>query len=137
MSSNPLCKKIYVKDVISDMKELLFVYNADSTTIARFTDLFIKLFAPKKYSCNLCLVTYGMLRMKRAWKVFVDQLPYDVRFLHRDEFRDRYGDDSDLPAAFIVGNDEPVPFITARELNGVPSVGELIELVKQRMSHEE
>jgi len=60
------------KDVIRKMKELLFVYNADSTAIAQFTDLFIKLFTPKKYSCNLCLVTYGMLRMKRAWKVFID-----------------------------------------------------------------
>jgi hypothetical protein len=119
------------------MKELLFVYNADSSPIAQFTDLFIKLFAPKKYSCNLCLVTYGMLRMKRTWKVFVDQLPHDVRFLHRGEFRDRYGDDSDLPAAFIVGNDELVPFITAREINGVRSVGELIELVKQKLSYED
>ncbi len=125
------------KDVVSNMKELLFVYNADSSPIAQFTDLFIKLFAPKKYSCNLCLVTYGMLRMKRTWKVFVDQLPHDVRFLHRGEFRDRYGDDSDLPAAFIVGNDELVPFITAREINGVRSVGELIELVKQKLSYED
>ena len=125
------------KDVVSNMKELLFVYNADSSPNAQFTDLFIKLFAPKKYSCNLCLVTYGMLRMKRTWKVFVDQLPHDVRFLHRGEFRDRYGDDSDLPAAFIVGNDELVPFITAREINGVRSVGELIELVKQKLSYED
>ncbi len=125
------------KDVVSNMKELLFVYNADSSPIAQFTDLFIKLFAPKKYSCNLCLVTYGMLRMKRTWKVFVDQLPHDVRFLHRGEFRDRYGDDSDLPAAFIVGNDELVPFITAREIDGVRSVGELIELVKQKLSYED
>jgi len=125
------------KDVVSNMKELLFVYNADSTPSAQFKDLFIKLFAPKKYSCNLCLVTYGMLRMKRAWKVFVDQLLYDVRFLHRDEFRDRYGDDSDLPVAFIVENGELVPFITAREINGVRSMGELIELVKQKLSHED
>ncbi len=125
------------KDVVSNMKELLFVYNADSSPIAQFTDLFIKLFAPKKYSCNLCLVTYGILRMKRTWKVFVDQLPHDVRFLHRGEFRDRYGDDSDLPAAFIVGNDELVPFITAREIDGVRSVGELIELVKQKLSYED
>lgn len=124
-------------DVLSNMKELLFVYNADSTPIAQFKDLFIKLFAPKKYSCNLCLVTYGMLRMKRAWKLFIDHLPHDVRFLHRDEFRDRYGDDSELPAAFIVANGGLVPCITAREINGVPSVGELIELVKQRLSHEE
>ena len=119
------------------MKELLFVYNANSTPIAQLTDLFVKLFAPKKYSCNLCLLTYGMLRMKRTWKVFVDQLPRDVRFLHRDEFRDRYGDDSDLPAAFIVENGELVPFITAREINGVRSVGELIELVKRNLSHED
>jgi hypothetical protein len=120
------------KDVMSNMKELLFVYNADSTPIAKFTDLLIKLFAPKKYSCNLCLVTYGMLHMKRAWKVFIDQLLYDVRFLHRDEFRDRYSGDFELPAAFMVENGVLVPFITAREMNEVGSVGELIELVKQK-----
>jgi hypothetical protein len=125
------------KDVVGNMKELLFVYKADSTPLAQFTDLLIKLFAPKKYSCNLCLITYGMLRMKRAWKVFVDQLPHNVRFLHRDEFRDRHGENSDLPAAFIVENGELVPLITAREINGVRLVSELIDLVKQRLSHED
>ena len=124
-------------DVLSNMKELLFVYNADSTPFAQFKDLFIKLIVPRKYSCNLCLVTYGMLRMKRAWKLFIDQLPQDVRFLHRDDFRDRYGDDSELPAAFVVENGGLVPIITAREINDVSSVGELIGLVKQRLSHEE
>ena len=119
------------------MKELLFVYNADSRPIAQFKDLIIKLFARKKYSCNLCLLTCGMLSMKRAWKVFVDQLPHDVRFLDRDEFRDRYGDDSDLPAAFMVGNGERVSFITAREINGTRSVEKLIELVKQKSSCED
>jgi hypothetical protein len=92
------------------MKELIFVYNADSTAIVQVTDLVIKLLAPKRYSCNLCLVTYGVVRMKRAWKAFIEQLPHTIRFLHRDEFRARYGNNSELPAAFVVKDGGPVPF---------------------------
>jgi hypothetical protein len=118
------------------MKELLFVYNADSSAIAQVSDLFVKLFAPKNYACNLCMLTYGIVRMKKAWKVFIETLPQDVNFLHRDEFRDRYGDDSGLPAAFVVENGKLVPFLTDQEINGVGSLDELIGLVKRMLGDE-
>jgi hypothetical protein len=119
------------------MSELLFVYNADSTVLAQIKDLLIKLFAPNKYACNLCMLTYGVVRMKKTWRVFIEGLPYNVRFLHRDEFRDRYGDDSGLPAAFTVENGKPMPFLTARQINGVHSLDGLIGLLKRKLADEE
>ena len=137
MSSNPARKKVVADPIIDTMNELLFVYNADSAVLVQVKDFLVKIFVPKKYACNLCMITYGSVRMKRPWKVFIEGLPYSVRFLHRDEVRDRYVDESPLPAVFIVESGKPVPLLSAREINGVHSLDELIGLLKQRLADEE
>ena len=118
------------------MKELIFVYNADSTVAALVKDILVKIFTPQKYACNLCMITYGLVRMKRAWKVFIEGLPNDVRFLHRDEFRDRYGDGPRFPAAFAVEKGKPELFLSAGEIDAVDSLDELIGLVKGKLTDE-
>jgi len=38
---------------------------ADSTSIVKYRDMFVKIPTPKKYPCNLCKVTHGILRIKK------------------------------------------------------------------------
>lgn len=115
------------------MEKLLFVYNADSNLPAVLKDFFIKLFAPRRYACNLCLITYGILRMKREWKDFIESSPRETEFLHRDEFRNRYRDDTPLPAAFWLDGKTPRLLISAEEMNRLRTVNELKELVRIRV----
>ena len=115
------------------MEKLLFVYNADSTLPAAVKDFFIKLIAPRRYACNLCMVTYGVLRMKREWKDFIESSPREADFLHRDEFRDRYHDDTPLPAAFWLDGETPRLLISAEEMNRLHTVSELKALVRTRV----
>lgn len=136
VSSNPIRKNTDGDPVTGNMKQLIFVYNADSGVLSQIKDILVKVFSPKRYACNLCMVTYGLVRMKRAWKVFLEAVPRNIRFLHRNEFRDRYGEDSGLPAAFTVENGKLVPFLTAQEINGVDSLDELIGLVKGKLTDE-
>jgi hypothetical protein len=65
--------------------ELLFVYNADSGLTSALRDWLVKLVAPERYACQLCRISYGNFGMNPRWRAFVKQLPYSVRFLHRDE----------------------------------------------------
>ena len=114
------------------MEKLVFVYNADTALTAVIADFAIKLIAPKSYDCNLCMVTYGAFSMKPEWKKFIRELPYTVEFLHRNEFRERYHDDTPLPAAFRLDEGNPVLLISAEEMNRLRSVEELKALVLAR-----
>ncbi len=84
---------------------LLFVYNADSGLFNTLADIGHKLFAPDSYPCDLCALTHGYLREKAQWRRFVEELGVPCQFLHRDQFRHRYPDDTTpLPAVFLVQN---------------------------------
>jgi hypothetical protein len=68
------------------MSKLIFIYNANSGLANGLIDVGRRVFQPKDYPCALCMITYGPFGMKHEWKQFVRSLPYDVAFLHKDEF---------------------------------------------------
>ncbi|MBD3188209.1 hypothetical protein GF325_15345 [Candidatus Bathyarchaeota archaeon] len=112
---------------------LIFVYNADSGPINAIKDYFHKIFKPSTYDCNLCAVTFGNLGMKKSWKEFIGELECNVKFLHRDEFKEEYpGVEAHFPSAFKLANEKPETFITMEEMNQVASVEELIALVREK-----
>ena len=98
---------------------LLFVYNADSTFLASLSDFAHKVTAPKTYKCNLCMITYGLFKMKGEWKEFLDTLPQQKTFLHKDEFTTKYPEQAKipLPAIFVVSNDAISELVSAKEIN--------------------
>ncbi|MBA3819177.1 MAG: hypothetical protein H0X17_09820 [Deltaproteobacteria bacterium] len=77
-------------------RELVFVYNADSSAWSKLLDAGHKLISPSTYACKLCALTYGAVSMRAPWSRFVDQLPHHVRFAYRDELG---RDGTDVPAA--------------------------------------
>jgi len=105
-----------------DLPALLFVYNADTGLAAAAGDFAARFLAPEKYSCNLCMVTYGPFAMKSPWKEFVETIPNETEFLHRDEFRKAYPAyaDEPLPAVFARGRDGRfTSLVPARDINAV------------------
>jgi len=69
--------------------------------------------------------------MKESWKSFVESLPYDVEFLHRDEFQEQYPEKNDepLPALFIIEDESIESAISAETINKAHSVTDLITTV--------
>jgi hypothetical protein len=111
--------------------EIIFVYNADSGLFNGLKDTLHKTFAPKTYECNLCMVSFGAFDMKKEWKIFIDSLSQDVTFLHKDEFEKKYGENNlELPAVFKIENNKPKELISAKKINKIKTVQELINLVK-------
>ncbi|PIR69181.1 MAG: GTPase [Candidatus Niyogibacteria bacterium CG10_big_fil_rev_8_21_14_0_10_46_36] len=111
--------------------KLLFVYNADSGILSSLKDTVHKAVSPNTYQCNLCKVTFGTTSMKESWKSFVESLPYDVEFLHRDEFQEQYPEKNDepLPALFIIEDESIESAISAETINKAHSVTDLITTV--------
>ncbi len=114
--------------------QLIFVYNADSGMFNSVTDFAHKIVSPATYACNLCALTYGNFSMKNKWKTFIQQLPVEVVFLHKDEFVKEYKLQTKLPAIFIKENDKLKLFITDKEINNCTSLQQLKDLITTQLS---
>ncbi len=112
--------------------KLIFVYNSDGTVLSLVKDTAHKLISPNTYPCNLCRITYPGMTMQGDWQKFIQSLPHEVVFLHRDEFHKRYPDQKDvkLPAAFAENASGLSLLISHTEINKAKNVGELVEIVK-------
>ena len=118
---------------------LLFVYNADSGLFNGLADMAHKLLSPQTYPCSLCGLTYSLTGMRRPWRDFVTSLGYPVEFLHRDELAVDPGAvpgvrAQPLPAVFLRDAGGIHPWITAAELNGCQTLGELQALISARLA---
>lgn len=120
-----------------DITTLLFVYNADSGMFNALTDSVHKIISPGTYQCNLCKITYGSLSMKKEWKQFVQSLPVEVVFLHRDEFFAVYPetDQVSFPAVYGVGEDGSRArlLVDSREINKAQTLDDLKQLVNKKV----
>lgn len=114
------------------MKELIFVYNADSGIWNGTLDVMHKVFSPSTYSCHLCKITYGALSVKSKWAKFIKELPVKASFYHRDEFAIKYGVKEDLPAVFVKNGGQLMLLITANEMRQL-NLLDLQEAIALRM----
>ncbi|MBI2594043.1 hypothetical protein HYW44_05380 [Candidatus Daviesbacteria bacterium] len=116
--------------------KLLFVYNADSSAFAKLKDVIHKTVSPATYQCNLCGLTYGTVSMKNEWKEFISKLNFKSDFLHKDEFKKSYPQlrDIQLPAVFTLTDNNPKQIITAGEIKRQRTLGDLENLVLQKIN---
>ena len=114
---------------------IIFVYNADSSVFAQVSDGVKKIAAHDTYQCNLCRITYGAVSMKDEWKMFLDTLPFEKEFLHRDEFGKKYPELSEvkLPAIFIFQNNVLHPLASASDINMQKDIEWLKALICDRI----
>ena len=115
------------------MKSLLFVYNADSGFLNAIRDGIEKITDPEGYGCRLCGLTYGVATMKGGWRRFLNDLPIESKFLHRDEYRKIHGDDTPLPATFIEEDGELTLIISSSEYNELTTLKGLEVLLKNKL----
>lgn len=115
---------------------LLFVYNADSGMINGLIDMGRKYLQPKKYECQLCMVTYGLFGKKKEWRAFVDMLPYRVEFLHRDELTQKqisWLKSQSLPAVLRLSKSKSEVLINGDEFRDIDSLAALQQVLTTRL----
>lgn len=116
------------------MKEkLIFVYNANSNLFSAVTDFAHKILSPSTYQCQLCTLTYGNFIIKQEWKVFIEGLPIESAFLHKNEFETKYNLRTDLPAVFLTTDSTMNEIITKQQIENCHSLQDLTLLVTQKI----
>lgn len=106
--------------------KLLFVYNADAGPINELRDALHKLLSPETYACELCTLTYGPVREKRAWKAFQRRSAHEMEFYHRNEFEAEYGVSFTYPVVLAEEDGQLEPVLTKEQMAQMTSVEELI-----------
>ena len=125
---------------MTDSKELILVYNADSGFFNIIKDGLHKVISPSTYQCNLCALTYGTLKMKNEWKEFIDKLEIPSKFLHRDEFiRELESHPHNLenvkfPAVFLRMDEKISLLISSDEINKSKTLDDLMNLITENLS---
>lgn len=109
------------------MSELIFVYNAKAGALQGLIDTVHKTVSPATYACNLCAITYGAMAMKPAWRDYLKNLPHEVHFFHKDDFRAAYPSLAvELPVVLFKDGDHLRTVLSAQEVNAQPDVNALI-----------
>lgn len=116
------------------MKELVFIYNADSGIFNSLTDFAHKIFSPSTYPCVLCSLTYGNFTMKREWKNFIESLPVKTSFVHKDEFEQHTRSIKDFPLVLIRNGNNVKTFLDKQQLENCNDLNSLMELVRSQLN---
>lgn len=114
--------------------KLIFVYNADSGLKNAVLDSAHKIFSPKTYQCQLCDLTYGAFKEKKAWKNFRKQSGIEMKFLHADEFeklyKSKFRPAFELPVVLIENQYDLDVLISSKGLDKIKDCQSLIDKVK-------
>ena len=118
-------------------EKLIFIYNANSSIRNKLIDSAHKILSPSTYPCKLCDLTYGAFMENRNWREFREESPFEMEFLHKDEFKKQYaskfGHKFDWPIVLSSSNGNFEVFISRDELNGLANAKELIHLIHSRI----
>ncbi len=113
------------------LDRLIFVYNADGGLVQAFLDSVHKTLSPATYPCSLCAITYGSLRMHPKWRKWLQALPFQVVFYHKD---DMPFPDIALPVVLIERSGQIETLVDAATLDGLGSLDALIAVMEARLA---
>ncbi|SHJ12212.1 hypothetical protein SAMN04488096_108164 [Mesonia phycicola] len=119
------------------MKNILFVYKANSGKANAVLDSIHKIVKPETYSCGLCKLTHGIFTENKKWRDFKLETIHNLEFLHKDEFEKQYaskfGSKFNFPIVLLKNADEFELLVSAKELNTFKSTEDLITVIKERV----
>lgn len=115
------------------MRQLLFVYNANSNFYNLTIDFVHKIISPSTYQCSLCSLTHGNFLIKKEWKNFVHDLPVKTIFFHKDEFEKSYQIDIEVPSVLIKNDSAISELISRAEIDNCNSLTQLKHLVESKL----
>lgn len=121
--------------------QLIFAYNANSGWVNGLIDFAHKKISPQTYACDLCALTYGDFGMRKDWKHFLNSLPGEKKFVHRDELTRNSPklaeQNPTLPAIFVVKDQysSPEELIVAEDFSKFSDLAELKNALRDALTH--
>ncbi len=122
-------------NIPSRLPKLLLVYNAENGAFNALADTLHKVFSPATYQCSLCQYTHGLTGMVLPWKIFLEALGLESRFLYRSEFRELFPTVPDaLPLILLEHPERLEILLDAENIKQTGGVDELMCVVANRLA---
>jgi hypothetical protein len=116
------------------VKELIFIYNANSDLFSKASDFAHKLLSPHTYNCSLCAITHGNFSVHQEWADFVASFNIPVQFLYKNDFESLYPKEEAIyPMVYLRVSNKLNKLVTATEIGQQKGVGELINLIEKKV----
>ena len=115
---------------------LVVVWNADHGWQHALFDGLHKWLRPQTYPCDLCRLTYGLIRPKRSWTEFVEACGRPVHFIYRDQYGAVMVDgpeEPDFPMALERRDGSWKVLLSAREIQKIGTLEELIHILEEAL----
>jgi hypothetical protein len=119
---------------MNNKRNIIFIYNAKGGQWNYLIDTLHKYLSPKTYECNLCQITYD-LKMRKAWKEFIEESPHNYKFLHLEELSEFSLEAyvNDLPICLEELNGKHDVLIDKNEMNSFQNEHQLIQSLKTKL----
>ena len=118
--------------LMNSNRNIIFVYNAKGGKWNYILDTVHKYASPSTYECNLCKITHD-LKMKEAWKKFIESSPHNFKFLHSEELEEynltNYK--NDLPICVEENSGEYKMLINKDQMNKYKDEFDLINVLEE------
>ena len=113
-------------------RNIIFVYNAKGGKWNYILDTVHKYASPSTYECNLCKITHD-LKMKEAWREFIESSPHHFKFLHLEELEEYnlLNYKNDLPICVEENNGEYKILINKDQMNKYKDEFDLINILEK------
>ena len=117
--------------LMNSNRNIIFVYNAKGGKWNYILDTVHKYASPSTYECNLCKITHD-LKMKEAWRKFIESSPHHFKFLHLEELEEYnlLNYKNDLPICVEENCGEYKILINKEQMNKYKDEFELINILK-------
>ncbi len=121
------------------MKQLIFIYNADSGLLADAAGAFRKATTGSSL-CSLCNITHGVISEKKSWAEFESRLSPDPIYFHRNDIPEDVAEflregNFNLPCILTREGDVFEHIIGSSDLDACKGSEEcLIDLVKKNIA---
>lgn len=119
-----------------NITSIVLVYNAWGGLYPGLVDFIHKEVFPKSYPCNLCYQTFGTFGMKKAWRQYLDSLPYEITELHKDNFKRQYTPENlPLPCVLASNGQQTWVLLSAEEINQQHSLQAMKAAIEQKLNN--
>jgi hypothetical protein len=85
-----LLNKTWPQEILklsSNEDSFIFIYNANRGKVNGLINSIHKSLSPNTYDCKLCKLTHGFAGPTKEWKTFLETLPGEKYFLHKEEVK--------------------------------------------------
>jgi len=113
--------------------ELFFIYNAKSGFGNMILDGVHKIVHPSSYPCDLCAITYHAVGKRKEWKLFLEKLPFAVKFYYTDTIPPDFKKNFEFPAVLRYENSSVSCILDKQDFAELNDLSDFIVLLKERV----